>query len=409
MNIIHVIRRFSLNEWGGAEEACLNLAKEQSAKGHNVTILSTNALDGESYSTVEGVDVYRFNYFYPYLSLNMGQRDKFDLKGGNPISMGLYHYIRTNDVDIIHVHNKGYLLDVCSVLSKVKNIPIFLTLHGGHVDVPSKETAYFKTLYKRSINLGRILEIFFKISAKINELSGVICVGYSEYWNNRKQGVNAKYIPNGINIDSDTNTQEVDIYKYFNIPRSRRIVLNVARIDSQKNQEVIIKSMKYFKDKDIQFVIVGAVTEKSYLNKLKEISIELNVSSHLTIVEGIPKGSPYLEALYNSCEIFILPSRHEPFGIVVLEAWKAKKPVITSEVGGLKRLVTNEEDGIFFDNKSEVSLANNLKKLLNNPELASHLGSSGYQKAISTYRWSSIAEEVLSFYKHETNKLILQR
>ena len=84
--------------------------------------------------------------------------------------------------------------------------------------------------------------------------------------------------------------------------------------------------------------LVGPVTQPDYADELKRRAEALGVSDRLTIVGALKPGSPELVSEYRNADVFVLPSRHEPFGIVVLEAWAAGLPVVASDVGGLGRL-----------------------------------------------------------------------
>ena len=86
-------------------------------------------------------------------------------------------------------------------------------------------------------------------------------------------------------------------------------------------------------------------------------------------------------------------SRHEPFGIVVLEAWSAGKPVAVSQVGGLQDLVSDDLDGVCFRSADSAGCAVCLRKLLRKPELRERLGRAGKRKARKVYSWRRIAQE----------------
>ena len=96
-------------------------------------------------------------------------------------------------------------------------------------------------------------------------------------------------------------------------------------------------------------------------------------------------------------DVFILPSIHEPFGIVVLEAWTSGLPVIISGVGGLKRLVQNNKTGLVFDGKLD-DLEKKYHLLVNNPELVKELKQNALAMVKAEYSWTSVTAKLIDYY-----------
>ena len=93
----------------------------------------------------------------------------------------------------------------------------------------------------------------------------------------------------------------------------------------------------------------------------------------------------------------MIPSRNEPFGLVLLEAWSAKKPVVVSNVGGLGENVDSFMNGIKVDPDPN-SLAWGISTLINNPSQAEVLGIRGRGKVDRVFQWSPIANRMTDAY-----------
>jgi glycosyltransferase involved in cell wall biosynthesis len=105
---------------------------------------------------------------------------------------------------------------------------------------------------------------------------------------------------------------------------------------------------------------------------------------------------------YHACDVFVLPSVHEPFGIVVLEAWSCRKPVVASNAGGLKRLVTPETNGLVIDVNepgAAEDLARRLTDLNENPRFSRELGEAGYREVMAHYTWDTVAKRLETVYQ----------
>jgi glycosyltransferase involved in cell wall biosynthesis len=115
-------------------------------------------------------------------------------------------------------------------------------------------------------------------------------------------------------------------------------------------------------------------------------SKELNVDGACRFI-GPKKGQELID-LYKACDIVVVPSRNEPFGLIVLEAWAAGKPVVASDQVGCP--VNNGEDGPTVSCSPE-GIAWGVKELLSNFDRAREMGRKGRDKAAFNMSWDSSA------------------
>ena len=100
---------------------------------------------------------------------------------------------------------------------------------------------------------------------------------------------------------------------------------------------------------------------------------------------------------YNSCDIFCVPARYEGFGRVYVEAMAAKKPIITTNAGGIPEVVDNQNTGLLVESKSPIDIADNMSYLLDNPDIAADLGKNGYKKAINKYDQGIVSKRMAGY------------
>ena len=113
----------------------------------------------------------------------------------------------------------------------------------------------------------------------------------------------------------------------------------------------------------------------------------------------MPEPNGRLTNLYRSTDCVVVPSRNEPFGIVVLEAWAAGKPVIATHNGGPRDIITHNEDGfLVYDNPNSICWGVN--QVFSNFAHAQWMGSRGRVKAAYGFSWDAIAERTEAIY-HE--------
>jgi glycosyltransferase involved in cell wall biosynthesis len=102
--------------------------------------------------------------------------------------------------------------------------------------------------------------------------------------------------------------------------------------------------------------------------------------------------------LFKSCDVVCVPSRNEPFGIIVLEAWAAGKPVVASQVGGPGEFVWHNVNGLKVYPTVD-SIGWGLGTLFTNWEWARWMGRNGRVAAESAFTWDKIADTTVQCYR----------
>jgi glycosyltransferase involved in cell wall biosynthesis len=147
---------------------------------------------------------------------------------------------------------------------------------------------------------------------------------------------------------------------------------------------------------------MGPETSADYADRLRKYIRDHNLDTAVKLLPGVRTDSPDLVNAYHACDVFALPSLHEPFGIVVLEAWSARKPVVASQVGGLRTFIKSGETGLFFDptaSDAVEKLAGQLEALMAQPLLRERLGEAGLKEVHAAYTWSVIGQKLELIYQ----------
>jgi glycosyltransferase involved in cell wall biosynthesis len=93
----------------------------------------------------------------------------------------------------------------------------------------------------------------------------------------------------------------------------------------------------------------------------------------------------------------VIPSRNEPFGLVLLEAWSAEKGVVASNVGGLSENIEDFVDGVKVEPEPD-SLAWGINNLINDPRTAIALGKRGRKKVERLFLWNPVCKKMTETY-----------
>lgn len=100
--------------------------------------------------------------------------------------------------------------------------------------------------------------------------------------------------------------------------------------------------------------------------------------------------------LIDNCEILVLPSSKESFGIVIIEAWARKKPVIGTNVPGIRYLIDDKKNGLLFEEHNSDDLKEKIQYLIKNKNTSNRMGINGYNKVIKKYNWKKIINKILT-------------
>ncbi len=408
VHIVHIPRRFVLEEWGGSETFIAEVSPRLQARGFNPSILTTKALDPVPEATYKGIPIKRFSYMYPYWGLAKGARNMLDKKAGNLFSFALLrHLLRLKQVDLIHLHTGKRLGGIARYCAARKHVPYVISLHGGNLAVPKDEQDTWTEPTKGALEWGKLLGYWVGSRRVLDDASAIICVGKDEYeaMSQRYPGKVVEYLPNGVDIARFTHGDGMAFRTAHGIPADRFVCLTVARLDVQKNQLGLVRQLPALLAKvpNAHLLFLGHVTNRAYVESVTEEARALGVLDRVTIVPGVPYADQALVDAYHSADCFTLPSLHEPFGMVVLEAWASGLPVAVSQRGGLAALITDGVDGLFYDPQAPAedpaSMAAVIASLASDASLRNSFGEAGRATATASYSWDSITTRLIDIYR----------
>ncbi len=90
---------------------------------------------------------------------------------------------------------------------------------------------------------------------------------------------------------------------------------------------------------------------------------------------------------FDACDLFVMPSRYDSFGIVYLEAWGRGKPVIGATAGAIPEVIEENRDGLLVEFGDVEKLASKILYLLEHPELRREMGEAGRKKVMERFNW----------------------
>jgi len=404
MKTIQVPRRFTLDAWGGTETVVLETSRRLMAGGHATSILCSQALAPEPHAEISGVPVHRTPYFYPYLGLSTDARQRLDQKGGNLFSFSLLRaLLREPNLDLIHAHTGKRLGGIVRTAARMRGIPYVVSLHGGVHDVPAAEARTWTAPTTGTVEWGRALGMAVGSRHVLRDAAAILCVGAEEARLTAAQypHVRVEHLPNGVEPARFASGDGAAFRRRVGIPASAELMTVVGRIDGQKNQLMAVEVLQALavERPGLHLAIIGPVTSAEYRTQIGARVAACGLGDRVHVIEGLsPMGRDLTDA-YHASDLFVLPSRHEPFGIVVLEAWAAGVPVVTSNRGGLAALVRDGVDGLLADPDDLHAWATKVRTLLDAPQTRATLADGGRRRVDTEFTWDRITARMLQIYR----------
>ena len=207
-------------------------------------------------------------------------------------------------------------------------------------------------------------------------------------------------VPNGIMPDhyqADVDPEEVK--RRYDFDPDSPLILFVGRLAWQKGPDMLVDAAPGLLQEhpDSQFAFVGDGQMRQGL-ETRARSLPIRFLGRLDDVEYV--------TLLNASDIVAIPSRNEPFGLVLLEAWSAGRCVVASDVGGLSENIEHGTDGVKVQPHPD-SIAEGLMTVADSPRKSLCMGRKGLDKVKEYFQWRRIAERMEDSYRKAANRDII--
>ncbi|MDD1678564.1 MAG: glycosyltransferase family 4 protein [Methanomicrobiales archaeon] len=199
-------------------------------------------------------------------------------------------------------------------------------------------------------------------------------------------------IPNGVIPEVfKSYVDPGEVKQRYGIHPFAPLILFIGRMVFQKGPDLLAGAIPEITCRhwDTRFIFAGEGHMRQWLT-------ERSTGLPVQFLGWIP-DSEYIRLL-NACDIVVIPSRNEPFGLVLLEAWSAEKCVVAAEVGGLSENIENFRDGVkVYPTVESVAWGTNF--VLDNRSCLNLYGKEGRKRVDRSFKWESVATKVLSVYE----------
>jgi len=176
------------------------------------------------------------------------------------------------------------------------------------------------------------------------------------------------------------------------------VVAIIGKQGRRKRFDILLEAMPHVwrVHPHVQFLIAGGHGGYSAEIERQIANFSATQQEHVTVVYDFVEDEK--PNILEACDILVLPSSYESFGIVFVEAWSCKKPVVGANMGAVATVIDDGVDGLLFEYENSRSLAQAILTLLADKIKRHAMGIAGYQKVKERYTWQIVTEKIRKVY-----------
>ncbi len=359
-------------EFGGVASVVGNLAVLLEKQGHRIYFLNPAIEDGLR----RKITKWRF----PGYELNL--RLPFDgCKPVKSIAAFAYYFtqtlrsltllLRSNNIDLVNIHYPGEHYVYFALLRRLLQFKLVVSVHGADLLPDGKPKRRYSWAIRLLMNSADLL-----VAPSASTLEGVL----SKFPRLREK---ALCIHNGVNMSEFESSGQAEKH-------GDNYILCVASHHSYKAIDVLIKAFQSVRARGIK-VELRLAGDGPLRAELEELARRLGVSAHIKFLGW--QNREQVTQLLQGCSLFVLPSRSEPFGIVLLEALTCRKPIVATDVDGIPEVIQNGVTGRLVESENPGALSEAILEMLNNRPLAERMANAGYESVKQHFQWETAVEK----------------
>ena len=400
MNICHVAPIYLPGILPGCSKYLQDVSEVLAKRGHRVTVLTANAVTGRGWvdpffgeyssikeETINGVRVKRLKTHWQITStmhlLRKVANGFFPRSIGNIVSLlsagpylpKLKEEFQKERYEVIHVTAFPFALvwlvrKACQSLGKP-----FVCTPLIHFEDPSHSNPL----------LWKALD---------DAASVIACSNYEREGMIRK-GIDPSrihVIPMGIDLDEWANSDGERFREKYRL-KGKKIILFAGTKGYNKGAIHLLRAVEKIRRErdDLILVSMGLPTEEWWRQR------GLLSQAHLLDLGYVTEEEK--RDAFDACDLFVMPSRYDSFGIVYLEAWRRGKAVIGARVGAIPEVIEEGRDGLLVEFGNVDQLASFVLYLLNSPDLCREMGERGREKVFKKFNWGKTLPLIEKVYE----------
>ncbi len=355
MNILFT-NSIGKQKWGGGEKWMVKAAKGLSQRNHNVFLGCKKNSILMKKATQEGIKTFGINIHSDFGPIN---------------TYKIYNFLSKNKIEIL-ICNLNKDVRVAGLAGRLAKTPLIFARHG--IQLCGKKL-------KHKITLLNLTDGIITNSQTIKD-------AYMKYgWFNDDF---VKVIYNGIKTNK--NIPNYPIEEELPFIKNKKIILSAGRLSNQKGFIYLIKTAKIAKEYNRNWIFLIAGKGRLKNNLLQAIEDD-GLKNYVKLIGFYEDIFPLLKV----SDVFVLPSLFEGMPNVVMEAMSLGKPVVATDVNGVRELMVDGETGFIVPPKNHQAIYEKLSLLLSNKNLCEKMGKTGRKRIEDNFTYKNMIDNLESF------------
>ena len=399
MKILHVTHQYH-PAIGGSEQYITELSEELVLRGHRVDVFTTRSSDYQTwsdtlkpYENINGVDVYRFSSFqrqkitWKILGIGLDRYWKKRSRiyqpmvwyGNGPLSPKKWTALlsKVSNYDVCHINLLHYAHSWPACLAAHwKKIPIVTTPHVHPAQRNTFDFDYLQNILKASAVTIAVTEPERRFIKGLLPLNDIVLGG------------------NGLHLDRYPAIDLTAGRRMLGIPIDAFVMLFLGRKIEYKGLDVCLTAFMGLRQKIDNAYFIAAGPETEYSTNLWKNG---PAPDSLIVLGRVNEETK--RAVLSSADVLVLPSVGEAFGIVFLEAWAYRKPVIGAAIPSVSSIVDDGVNGYLVPPHNARLVEKRLLSMAQDNELRTRLGRNGRHKLESRFTVEALADVVEGTYQ----------
>lgn len=288
----------------------------------------------------------------------------------------LARLIRREKVDVINCHYLTPHFIHLVIAARLLGVPIVVSVHGADVDDHATADWAHKVL------THGILRGATRVVACSQALASQVVETFPE-----TRG-KVTWVHNGLRAEPHKAVQELVVPSPF--------LLCVSRHVHKKGIDILLRAFALVckEMKQLSLVLVG---DGPLLSEHKILATRLQIERQVLFVGEVAfKNVP---SYFAQCTVYVLPSRSEPFGLVLLEAADYGKPIVCTRVGGVPEIITDGVDGVIVEPDDPASMAAEILTILRDGDLGRRLGNAARETLVARFLWKERIRDYIEIFQ----------
>lgn len=374
---------WDLHHPGGVNQVVINLAKEVNRRGDYRPLLLVTDWNAPvlTADTSQGMDTYRMRLRPPWES-SQGAQGSLAFLCALPAQLNaLRRFLARHRVAVVNTHIMQPASIVFALLTALGLYRgrIIHSCHGVDLECLGSVSAMKKWLWRWML----------RHSDGVVACSAALARRYAEIFG---PGVSKVYVVHN-GVDGETLLSITSAEDDAARDGIRNYILNIGTFEHKKGQDVLIAAFDEIAvaHPDIDLVMIGRTTP--HLAAIREIIARSKFSSRIHVLTDMPHERAM--AFVRSARLFVLPSRVEPFGIVLLEAGIYRCPVVATRVGGIPEIIEDGVNGILVPADDPHVLAQGTSELLARTDEAKRMADRLHEDVQQRFTWRAAYDRYL--------------